>query len=110
VLSVTFELHGLQLVGLNGGPSYEFTPAISLFVDCEDQDEVDYYWERLLDGGRADQCGWLQDRYGVSWQIVPKRLGELLGDPDPERSGRVMTAMLQMVKLDVAALEEAYRA
>ena len=106
-MMVTFELDGSPFMALNGGPTYKFTPAVSFVVSCVDQDEVDYYWDRLLEGGRAMQCGWLTDRFGVSWQIVPQRLGELMSAPDPERAGRVMDAMLQMVKLDVAQLEAA---
>ena len=104
---MSFELDGRPFMALNGGPTFKFTPAISFVVDCETQDDVDYFWERLLDGGEPSQCGWLTDRFGVSWQIVPKRLGELMSDPDPERANRVMQAMLKMVKLDVAQLEAA---
>src|SRR5579859_3297411 len=94
VVTVSFELDGQQFVALNGGTPFGYTEAVSFYVDCADQAEVDYYWERLLDGGEPSQCGWLKDRYGVSWQIVPKRLGELLGDPDQEKAARVMRAML----------------
>jgi predicted 3-demethylubiquinone-9 3-methyltransferase (glyoxalase superfamily) len=104
----TFELAGQEFMVLNGGPSFRFTTGISLFVDCETQDEVDDLWERLSDGGEKGPCGWLTDKFGVSWQIVPRRLGELLGDPDPEKSQRVMEAMLQMGKLEIAGLERAY--
>jgi predicted 3-demethylubiquinone-9 3-methyltransferase (glyoxalase superfamily) len=104
---INFELDGRPFMALNGGPTYAFTPAISLVVSCETQDEVDHYWDGLLDGGEPSQCGWLTDRFGVSWQIVPNRLGELMSDPDPERSGRVMQAMMQMIKLDIAQLEAA---
>jgi predicted 3-demethylubiquinone-9 3-methyltransferase (glyoxalase superfamily) len=107
VMSVEFTLAGKAHIALNGGPYFQFTPAISLFVLCQDQDEVDRLWGGLLQGGTPQRCGWLQDRYGVSWQIVPKALGELLGDPDPEKSGRVMQAMLQMIKIDVAGLRRA---
>lgn len=107
-LSVEFELEGQQFIALNGGPQYKFTPAISLFVHCRHQDEIDALWNRLLEGGSAMQCGWLSDRYGVSWQIVPSVLGEMLRDPDPARSTRVMSAMMPMVKLDVALLQQAY--
>ncbi len=107
VMTVSFELDGQPFVALNGGTPFTYTEAVSFYVDCADQAEVDYLWERLLDGGEPSQCGWLKDRYGVSWQIVPKRLGELLGDPDPEKAARVMRAMLGMVKLDVAGLEAA---
>lgn len=108
VLTITIELAGQRLILLNGGPHFQFTPAISMFVDCATQEEVDWYWGRLLDGGEASRCGWLKDRYGVSWQIVPTVLGRLLKDGDPQRAGRVFQAMLGMVKLDVAALERAY--
>ena len=107
VMTVTFELDGQELVGLNAGPEFTFTEAISLMVSCKDQAEVDYFWDKLTDGGEESQCGWLKDRYGLSWQIVPTRLSELLGDPDPERSSRAMAAMMQMRKIDVAALEKA---
>lgn len=106
-LMVTFELDGMPFMALNGGPTYQFTPAVSFVVNCVDQDEVDHYWDGLLDGGQAMQCGWLTDRFGVSWQIVPQRLGELMSDADAARANRVMAAMLQMVKLDVAQLEAA---
>lgn len=110
VMTVAFELDGQSFVALNGGPAFTFNEALSLVVNCEDQDEVDYYWERLGEGGdeRAQQCGWLKDRFGVSWQVVPRLLPRLLADPDPERAARVMAAMLPMKKLDVAALERAY--
>jgi predicted 3-demethylubiquinone-9 3-methyltransferase (glyoxalase superfamily) len=106
-MSVSFELEGQPFHALNGGPDFKFTPAISLFVSCETQAEVDELWERLSEGGRKDQCGWLQDRYGLSWQIIPTALGRLLGDPDRARAGRAMNAMLQMKKIDVAGLERA---
>jgi predicted 3-demethylubiquinone-9 3-methyltransferase (glyoxalase superfamily) len=108
VLSVTFELEGQEFMALNAGPQFSFTPAISFFVNCETQDEVDYFWEKLSEGGRKDQCGWLQDKYGLSWQIVPSVLGRFLGDPDAARSQRAMKAMLQMKKLDVEALTRAF--
>lgn len=108
VLSVTFELDGQEFIGLNGGPMFNFTPAISFFVRCETQQEVDYYWDRLLDGGSAQRCGWLTDRFGVSWQIVPTVLGDMLRDKDPEKANRVMRAMMRMIKLDIALLTEAY--
>lgn len=108
VMSVTFELDGQQYIALNAGPHYKLNPAFSLFVSCDDQSEVDRYWHALLaDGGEASQCGWLTDRFGVTWQIVPKVLGRLLSDPDPARAGRAMQAMLGMVKLDISALERA---
>jgi predicted 3-demethylubiquinone-9 3-methyltransferase (glyoxalase superfamily) len=108
VMTVAFELEGQSFVGLNGGPHYSFTPAISFFVHCETQDEIDWYWERLGEGGKYIQCGWLCDKFGVSWQIVPGILMEMLRDKDPERSTRVMNAMLGMIKLDIAALKRAY--
>jgi predicted 3-demethylubiquinone-9 3-methyltransferase (glyoxalase superfamily) len=107
VVTASFELDGQQFVALNGGTPFGYTEAVSFYVDCADQAEVDYYWERLLDGGEPSQCGWLKDRYGVSWQIVPARLSELLADPDPQKAARVTRAMLGMVKLDVAGLEAA---
>jgi len=108
VLTVAFQIEGQDFMALNGGPDFQFTPAISFVVDCHSQEEVDTYWERLLEGGgRPDQCGWLVDRFGVSWQIVPSVLNELLRDPDGEKANRVMQAMLQMVKLDIAALQRA---
>lgn len=108
VMTVEFKLEGQNFIALNGGPVYKFTPAISFYVDCKTQEEVDHYWNSLLEGGRPDQCGWLTDRFGVSWQIVPAVLTELLGDPDPVKAQRVMQAMLKMVKLDVAELRRAY--
>jgi predicted 3-demethylubiquinone-9 3-methyltransferase (glyoxalase superfamily) len=108
VMMVNFELEGQQFMALNGGPKFKFTPAISLFVSCETQEEVDELWEKLSAGGRKDRCGWVQDKYGLSWQIIPTALGKLMSDPDPEKSGRVMKAMLQMDKIDVNKLREAY--
>ncbi|HXI20791.1 MAG TPA: VOC family protein [Gemmatimonadales bacterium] len=109
VISGTFELAGRPFMALNGGPTYQFTPAISLFVSCRTQAEIDDYWDRLLaGGGEPTRCGWLKDRFGLSWQVVPTVLGRLLGDPDREKAGRAMQAMLQMVKLDIAALERAF--
>lgn len=107
VMTATIELEGQDLMLLNGGPHYKLTPAVSLFVKCKDQEEVDYYWTRLAAGGREDRCGWLQDRFGLSWQIIPDALGELLGDKDPQKAGRAMQAMLQMKKIDVAELRRA---
>lgn len=109
LLLATFRLNGQDLMALNGGPDFAFTEAISLFVSCKDQAEVDDLWGKLLAGGEESQCGWLKDRFGLSWQIIPDRLGELMGDEDPEKASRVMNAMLQMKKIDVAALEAAYR-
>lgn len=106
---VTFEISGQRVMALNAGPQFTFDEAFSFYVECEDQAEVDRYWEALLaGGGQQSQCGWLKDRFGLSWQIIPKLLPELLNDPDPEKAGRVMHAMLQMVKIDCAALQRAY--
>lgn len=107
VVTGTFILEGQQFMALNGGPLFKFNESISFFIECEDQAEVDYYWNTLVDGGQESQCGWLKDKFGVSWQVVPKRLGELLNDTDPQKAGRAMQAMLQMQKIDVAKLEEA---
>ncbi|RCW45314.1 putative 3-demethylubiquinone-9 3-methyltransferase (glyoxalase superfamily) [Halopolyspora algeriensis] len=107
VMTVTFELDGRRFVALNGGPHFTFTEAVSFQVDCETQEEVDYFWSKLSEGGEEIQCGWLKDRYGLSWQIVPTVLHELIGDPDPEKSRRVVTAMLGMIKLDIAELRRA---
>lgn len=110
VITAEFELEGMRFTALNGGPHHKFTDAISLFVDCKDQAEVDYYWDKLTaDGGKPIQCGWLVDKYGISWQIIPEALPRLLGGSDAAKSGRVMQAMMQMVKIDVAKLEEAAR-
>ena len=107
VMTVEVELDGQRFVGINGGPEFSFSEAVSFQVTCEDQDEVDYYWERLSEGGQEGPCGWLKDRYGVSWQVVPKGMDELFSDPDPERARRAMEAMLKMGKLDIAALRSA---
>lgn len=107
VMSVEFELDGQRFVGINGGPQFTFDEAISLLIDCADQDEVDDYWAKLSEGGEEVQCGWLKDRYGVSWQVIPVGMGELLTDPDPERAQRAMAAMLGMTKIDLAALHAA---
>jgi predicted 3-demethylubiquinone-9 3-methyltransferase (glyoxalase superfamily) len=107
VMTVTFELDGQEFVGLNGGPQFTFNEAISFQVTCDSQDEVDEFWSRLSEGGEEGPCGWLKDRYGVSWQIVPTRLMELLSHPDPEKSQRAMRAMLEMTKIEIAAVEEA---
>ena len=107
--TVSFELNGQEFMGLNAGPQFKFNEAVSFFVNCKDQAEVDYYWEKLTaDGGEESMCGWLKDKYGLSWQIIPKALGELMGDPDPVKSQRVMQAMLQMQKIIVADLERAH--
>ena len=108
VMSVVFEINGQRLMGLNGGPMYRFTEAISLFVGCDSQAEIDDLWSKLTaNGGTPNRCGWLKDKYGLSWQIVPKALGGLLGGPDPAAAGRVMQSMLQMNKIDLATLERA---
>jgi predicted 3-demethylubiquinone-9 3-methyltransferase (glyoxalase superfamily) len=109
VMTVAFEIEGMEFMGLNGGPQYQFTPAVSFVIHCKNQKKVDYYWDRLLEGGTAVQCGWITDKFGVSWQIVPDILPRLLKEKDPERSQRVMQAMLQMVKLDIKALKAAAR-
>lgn len=107
--TVSFELDGQEFMGLNAGPQFKFNEAISMYVNCEDQAEVDYFWEKLTaDGGEESMCGWLKDKYGLSWQIVPRQLGELMGDPDPAKSQRVMQAMLKMQKIIVADLERAH--
>ncbi len=108
VMTATFELEGQQFMALNGGPHYSFTPAISMFVNCETQAEVDELWDKLIEGGAPSQCGWLTDKFGLSWQIIPKALGELLNDKDPEKSQRVMQAMMKMIKIDVPTLKRAY--
>ena len=108
VMTTTFILDGQTFMALNGGPHFKFNEAISFFVNCETQAEVDELWEKLTDGGEESQCGWLKDKFGVSWQIVPTALGELMGDPDPEKSRRVMEAMLQMHKIDVEKLKQAH--
>jgi predicted 3-demethylubiquinone-9 3-methyltransferase (glyoxalase superfamily) len=107
VLTVDFELDGQHFTALNGGPEFKFTEAVSFQVSCEDQAEVDYYWERLVEGGQEIQCGWLKDRFGLSWQITPTRLPELLSDPDPARAARATQAMFSMKKIDIAELERA---
>ncbi|HET6366266.1 MAG TPA: VOC family protein [Pseudomonadales bacterium] len=110
VMTVAFELEGQAFTALNGGPVFKFNEAISFQINCETQAEVDYYWEKLSEGAdvKAHQCGWLKDRYGVSWQVVPRALVEMITDPDSEKSGRVMEAMLRMKKLDIAKLKRAY--
>jgi predicted 3-demethylubiquinone-9 3-methyltransferase (glyoxalase superfamily) len=109
VMTVAFQLDGQEFVALNGGPPFKFNEAVSFVVDCDSQDEVDYYWENLSEGGdeKAQQCGWLKDKYGLSWQIVPTVLNELLSDPDPVKSGRAMKAMLPMKKIDIEMLKKA---
>jgi len=108
VMGGTFQLEGQEFLALNGGPKYSFTPAISLFVNCETQEEVDALWNKLSAGGSEDQCGWLKDKYGLSWQIIPSILGRLLGDKDRKKAQAVMQAMLQMVKIDIKGLQQAY--
>jgi len=108
VMVATFEIEGQEFVALNGGPMYKFCPAISFVVHCKTQEEVDDFWARLLEGGAPQQCGWLTDKFGVSWQIVPTVLPEMLRDKDPEKAKRVMQAMLKMVKLDIKVLRQAY--
>jgi predicted 3-demethylubiquinone-9 3-methyltransferase (glyoxalase superfamily) len=108
VMTVEFELEGQRFVGLNGGPKFPFTEAVSFVVDCETQDEVYELWEKLSEGGEEGPCGWLKDRFGLSWQIVPRVLLELLSDPDPEKSQRVMKAMLEMHKIEIEPLRRAY--
>ena len=107
VMTVEFELDGQRFVGINGGPEFQFDEAISLQITCEDQEEVDYFWERLTDGGEESQCGWCKDRYGLSWQVVPTGMEEVFANPDPEGARRAMEAMLKMRKLDIAALRSA---
>lgn len=107
-IGVEFELNGQKFFGLNGGPQHTFTEAISFQIFCDDQDEVDSYWSRLTDGGEESMCGWLKDRYGLSWQVIPKRFMQMMNDTDPEKVKRATDAMLEMRKLDIAALEKAY--
>lgn len=107
-MTIAFELHGQQFTALNGGPHFQFTEAISFVVNCESQEEVDEIWEKLSDGGQIQQCGWLKDKYGVAWQVVPVALVKMLNDPDPAKAGRVMEAMLQMKKIDIPTLQRAY--
>ena len=108
-MTVTFQLDGQQVIALNGGPQYKFTEAVSFLVNCRDQVEVDKFWNALTRGGEEQPCGWLKDKFGLSWQIVPTVLSELLGDPDPLKSQRVMQAMLQMKKIDIKTLQQAYQ-
>jgi len=107
VMTVEFELAGQRFVGINGGPQFTFDEAVSFEIQCEDQAEVDYFWEKLTDGGEESQCGWLKDRFGLSWQVVPSGMDEVFSDPDPERAQRAMQAMLKMSKLDIAELRRA---
>jgi predicted 3-demethylubiquinone-9 3-methyltransferase (glyoxalase superfamily) len=108
VLTVTFEIEGQRFMALNGGPQFPFTEAFSIFVSCETQDEVDNYWNRLLEGGTPSRCGWLKDKFGLSWQIIPKALMDLMGDPDPKKSNAVFQAMMKMDKIVVADLQRAH--
>jgi predicted 3-demethylubiquinone-9 3-methyltransferase (glyoxalase superfamily) len=111
VMTIEFEIEGQKFIALNGGPVFTISPAISFVVNCQTQEEVDDYWEKLSEGGdvNAQQCGWLTDKFGVSWQIVPAELNRLLQDPDPEKAEKVMSAMLQMKKIDIKTLQQAYR-
>jgi predicted 3-demethylubiquinone-9 3-methyltransferase (glyoxalase superfamily) len=108
VMVVAFEIEGQPFNALNGGPQFNFTEAVSFLVDCKSQEEVDYFWDKLSTGGQTSRCGWLKDKYGLSWQIVPTALMELMSDPDPAKSQRVMQAMLQMTKIDIAQLRQAH--
>lgn len=109
VLTVTFEIDGQEFMGLNGGPIFKFTEAVSFIINCDTQAEIDSYWEQLTaDGGQPVQCGWLKDKYGLSWQIVPRSISKMMADKDPAKSARVMAAVMQMIKLDIRALEAAY--
>jgi predicted 3-demethylubiquinone-9 3-methyltransferase (glyoxalase superfamily) len=108
VLTTSFRLDGQNFIALNGGPQFKFTEAISFSIDCKSQEEVDELWEKLSDGGETSQCGWLKDKYSLSWQVVPSAMGEMLQDKNPEKSNRVMQAMMQMTKIDIAKLQEAY--
>jgi predicted 3-demethylubiquinone-9 3-methyltransferase (glyoxalase superfamily) len=108
VLMATFQLEGQEFMALNGGPMFRFSPAISFYVNCETQQEVDDLWAKLSAGGETQQCGWLKDKFGVSWQIIPVALGRWMNDPDPQKSGRVMAALLQMTKIDIDKLRQAY--
>lgn len=108
VMSGTFEINGQEFMALNGGPQFTFTPAISFFVNCESQAEVDELWEKLSAGGEKSRCGWLRDKFGVSWQIIPTALGKMLGDPDRAKAARVMQAMLKMEKIDIQGLRQAF--
>ena len=110
LMTATFELEGQEFIALNGGPSFSFSQGISVLVSCETQDEVDELWERLSEGGEQGPCGWLTDKFGLSWQVVPRLLGELISDPDPVKSQRVMEAMLQMSKIEIEPLKQAYEA
>ena|ERR1700712_3480256 len=108
VMSAEFQLNGTDFYALNGGPMYKFSPATSFFIHCKTQEEVDHYWDKLCEGGKPSRCGWLDDKFGVTWQVVPNILGELLNDKDRRKANNVMKAMMGMVKLDIAQLKEAY--
>ena len=108
VMSVEFELNGLQFYALNAGPMFKFSPATSFFVHCSTQEEIDHYWEKLGEGGKTSQCGWLDDKFGVTWQIIPGILGKYLSDPNKAKSNNVMAAMMKMTKMDIAKLQAAY--
>ncbi|MGV3630348.1 MAG: VOC family protein [Bacteroidota bacterium] len=108
VFTATFEIEGQEFMALNGGPMYTFSPAVSFFVDCKTQKEVDELWEQLSEGGEKQRCGWLKDKFGLSWQIIPDTLGKLLSDPDPQKAQRVAQAMMQMDKIDISRLNQAY--
>ena len=108
VLTANFVLNGLEFVALNGGPQFKFTEAVSFVINCETQEEVDRYWEKLSEGGRTDQCGWLKDKYGLSWQITPIQLIQMLQDKDPKKADRVMKSMMKMTKIDIKELKQAY--
>jgi predicted 3-demethylubiquinone-9 3-methyltransferase (glyoxalase superfamily) len=108
-MTVRYALDGQEFIALNAGPHFKFNEAISLYVDCEDQAEVDYYWDKLVSGGEPSQCGWLKDKYGLSWQIIPQQLPQLLSDPDPDKARRATEAMFTMQKIDVAALQKAHQ-
>ena len=107
VMTVEFELEGQRFIAINGGPQFSFDEAVSFAIECETQEEIDYFWERLTDGGQESQCGWLKDRFGLSWQVVPTGMEEVFADPDPKRAERAMRAMLKMVKIDIAELRRA---
>ena len=109
VMTVAFELDGREFIALNGGPHFKFADGVSLLVDCKTQEEIDTYWKKLSEGGEAVQCGWLKDKFGLSWQIIPTILGEMLSDPDPKKSKRVMEAMFKMIKIDIEGLKRAYK-
>jgi len=108
VMIATFQIDGQDFIALNGGPQFQFTPAISFVVNCETQEEIDHFWEKLSEGGRIQQCGWLQDKFGVSWQIVPTALGKLMSDPDAKKTGRVMSALMKMEKIEIKGLQQAF--